>query len=121
MATATFVEQVKGKPPAAVSVVIKQALGRPNVYFFGQLLHQVEVQALSTQPTFSPLLQVLELFTYGTLADLNRLPSEAREHVTPGMLAKLKRLTLVSLAHQDRRLSYDKLFNALDVVDGREL
>ena len=37
------------------------------------------------------------------------------------MLLKLKRLTLVTLAQEDRHLSYDKLFAALDVADGREL
>jgi COP9 signalosome complex subunit 7 len=121
MATATFVEQVRGKPPAAVSVVLKQALGRPSVYFYGQLLHQAEVQALASQPVHCALLDVLQLFTYGTLADLHTLKPEARELVTPGMITKLKRLTLVSLAHQDRRLSYDKLFKTLDVADGREL
>jgi hypothetical protein len=110
-------EQVHGKPPAAAAALVKQELGRPSTYFFGQLYHAAEVQALKGQPVF----EVLELFAYGTLADVPSLSADAKGLVTPNMTGKLKRLTLVSLAQRDRRLSYDTLFAGLQVEEGREL
>uniref|UniRef100_A0A7S1Q8Y1 PCI domain-containing protein n=1 Tax=Neobodo designis TaxID=312471 RepID=A0A7S1Q8Y1_NEODS len=108
---------VHGKPPAAAAALVKQELGRPSTYFFGQLYHTPEVQALKGQPVF----EVVELFAYGTLADVSSLSAEAQTMITPNMTNKLKRLTLVSLAQHDRRLSYDRLFAGLQVDEGREL
>jgi COP9 signalosome complex subunit 7 len=117
----TFVEQVADMPPAAAAVVVKQALGRPTLYFYGQLFHQPAVQAMKDKPATAALFEVLRLFTYGVYTNLGELSPEARELVTPNMIAKLRRLTLVTLAHSSRRLGYDALFKALDINDGREL
>lgn len=117
MSAAPFVEQVQGKPAATVAAVVKQALGRANVYFYGQLYNRPEVQALKGQPVF----EVLTVFTYGTLADLDGLSAAAKEIISANMTAKLRRLTLVTLAGQNRRLSYEQLFRSLGVQDGREL
>lgn len=117
----TFTEQVRGKSGAAVSLIVRQALGRPDFYFYGQLFHQKEVQALASTPATAPVFEVLRLFTYGTLADVAGLSNEAQELLTPGLKEKLRRLTLMTMANNARRMSYESLFAALGVTDGREL
>jgi COP9 signalosome complex subunit 7 len=116
-----YIEKVRGKAPAAVGLVVREALGRPDVYFYGQLYHQKEVQALATNPPTAALLEVLRVFTYGTLADVPTLAPDAQQLITPNQLEKLKRLTLMTMAAKNRRMTYDSLFAALQVADGREL
>ena len=64
-----FVQQVKGKQPSAVALIVKQAITTPGLYFYGQLFHSEEVQGLAGTPN-EPALEVLRLFVYGTLADV---------------------------------------------------
>ena len=117
-----FVRQVAGKSGAGVALVVKQALGRPGLFFYGALLHAPEVQALATaggalQATYD----LLKVFTYGTLKDVDGLSAEAKEQLTPNLKAKLTQLTLVTLAKDARQLSYPLLLKELQIPDVRTL
>ncbi|KAK8853124.1 hypothetical protein IAR55_003825 [Kwoniella newhampshirensis] len=105
---------------AAAAKVIEDATAASGVYVFAELLELPNIQQLSTDPSFSGHYHLVRLFAFGTLADY-----EANTSIYPSLtcthLVKLKHLTLVSLALQQRSLRYDQLLSALGIDSIRQL
>jgi COP9 signalosome complex subunit 7 len=59
-------------------------------------------------------LRLLELFAYGTYADYKAVQSEM-PLLRPGMLDKLRMLTIVTLAQEQRIVTYSQLQQTLEV------
>lgn len=107
------------KGPAVVHL-IREAIEHPQIFVFGELLTLPNVTALSESPEYEPWLKLLELFAFGTYKDYlesaNNLPQ-----LTPTMLAKLRSLTIISLAAKYKRISYSVLLSVLGLTNVREL
>jgi COP9 signalosome complex subunit 7 len=114
-----FILLSKSAKGAAVVALITQALEAPGVYVFGELLDMPNVQELSGTE-FANHLELLRIFAYGTVSDykacLPQLPA-----VTPLQLAKLRHLTIVSLAAQSKVIPYETLLRELAIDSLREL
>ena len=91
---------------------------------------------MRSEPSSSKSVALLDLFAFGTLQTLKgklapaikglaaeRLTEnvEAFPPIIPSQLQKLKHLTLVSLALQNRSLDYDRLLTSLDITSVRDL
>ncbi|CAG9319622.1 unnamed protein product [Blepharisma stoltei] len=102
----------KGK---ACEALIMQAIGNPHTFVFGELLRYVEQAGVSPE-----YLNLLEIFTYGTLADYQKAQPNIPE-LTPAQLKKLKMLTLATLASEQTVLPYSHLQQVLNISSVREL
>ncbi|ORZ38413.1 hypothetical protein BCR44DRAFT_1497495 [Catenaria anguillulae PL171] len=107
-----FLLLAKSSRGAAAADLVLKAIEAPGVYVFGELLAQPSIAAL--QQSHPPAFALLQLFAYGTLAEYSKLP-EPRPTLTSTMIHKLRLLTLISLAHTSRVLSYDLLLRQLQL------
>jgi len=115
-----FIALSKSTHGAAAASLIAEAIGAPNVYVFGELLRSPNLRELSTKPEFLPSWNLLELFAYGDYGDYVK----NREHLpafNDAMILKLRQLTIVSLAADNKHIPYDRLLKELDVRNVREL
>lgn len=109
-------KNAKGKQCTAV---ISQALQAPNVFVFGELLDSPNVKQLEGTENSSHL-ELLKIFAYGTYSAYKEnaatLPA-----LTPQMATKLRQLTIVSLAADNKVIPYTVLLQQLDIPNVREL
>lgn len=97
--------------------LIQQVLTHPSVHVFGEFIDLPIVQELkgtSNQNWFD----LLQVFAFGTYADYDETYHPV---LTDQMLRKLQYLTIVSLAAQNRKLSYDSLLKELRLQHVRQL
>ena len=108
-------KSVKGL--AAVQL-IKQCLEHPTIFVFGEFLDQLK--SLQESPEHATWYRVLEIFAFGTLSDYNK-NGESLPSLTPLMTKKLRHLTLISLAMNHKRLTYELLYKELSISSVRDL
>lgn len=114
-----YILLAKSTKGAAAVELIKQVLEVPGIYVFGELLEMPNIQELETTPN-APYLRLLNIFAYGTFA--NYLENKATlPSLTPAMIAKLRHLTIVSLAMKLKCIPYSTLLLELDLKNLREL
>eukprot|EP00466_Bigelowiella_natans_P001110 jgi/Bigna1/75119/fgenesh1_pg.32_\ len=110
-------DKLSGKP---LECAIKEALKDPDRFNYGDLLTYDNIVQLSKDPGTVGWFNLVKIFAHGTLADykakINELPELSESH-----LAKLKYLTILSLASQSKTLLYDKLKEQLDAKTVEEV
>ncbi|PKI85402.1 hypothetical protein MVES_000126 [Malassezia vespertilionis] len=91
-------------PPEAIQLIV-QVTEDPHTHTFAKLAEAPTIQKLALTPEGAPYVQLLRLYTTGTWADYlsmaHQLPS-----LSAAQVAKLRQLTILSLAYQERSLSY---------------
>jgi len=117
-----FVTLVQGSKGKACQMVIAQTLRTQNIYVFGELLSEPNVQELDSQPELRPWLDLLKIFAYGTYSDYKANASAKKlPEMKDVMLTKLKMLTIVTHASQNKIVPYELLLKELDLTNVREL
>jgi len=109
----------KASKGRAIVALIEQALNAPFLLVFGELLASPNVKALEGTE-YAPYLELLKIFTYGTFSDYKTQQSHLPP-LTPGMLAKLRQLTVVTLSAVHRMIPYTVLLKELELSNVREL
>lgn len=104
----------------ACEALIRQALDHSAVFTFGELLDCKNVQELMNQPDSRKLVELLQIFAYGTYPDYQARCSELPE-LSLQQKRKLQLLTVVSLATKDKYIKFADLQVSLDVSSPREL
>lgn len=117
-----FVLLAKSAKGRAATEVIREVLGSPSAFQFGELLEQPNILELSSSgdPEHKKWFDLLQIFAYGTLSDYLQNRSMLPE-LSEKALYKLKKLTVVSLAANVRVLPYDVLLKHLDIDNVRSL
>lgn len=105
---------------AAVVHLIRECLEHPQIFVFGELLRLPNVQALAEAADSESWLRLLQVFAFGGYADYVSAAASLPP-LSCGMRAKLRSLTLVSLAEKAKRLPYDLLLRELQLTNRREL
>eukprot|EP00053_Salpingoeca_punica_P015430 m.142319 g.142319 ORF g.142319 m.142319 type:complete len:264 (+) comp16708_c0_seq12:173-964(+) len=113
-----FVLLAKGTHGAACRAVIDQALQAPDTFVFGELIDAPTVVEVCRNDQQAGLL--LQLFAHGTLSDY-KAHQASLPALTPVLLKKLRLLSLVTLANQSKRVTYQDLLRELDLTSVREL
>jgi len=109
------------KDSKAVSAFVKQVLSSPNVFVFGEILEMEGVKQLANgDEEAKQHLELLQIFAYGSYGDYkvkeSKLPKLTKQQIT-----KLKQLSIVSLAADNRTIAYKVLLEKLDIPNVREL
>jgi len=107
-------KNAKGK--AAVAL-ITQALNAPGLYHFGELLSHPNIAPLEQSDKSS--FDALRIFAFGTLTDYKA--QAGLPELSPQQLTKLRQLSLVSLAHENKVIPYSLLLERLNMANVREL
>ena len=98
-----------------------QVVNDPDIYVFGELLQHPSVQSI-TKTEDKACLELLDIFTYKTYADLNsKASSAAKALVTKEGIIKLKKISVAQAASSTTSLSYEKLKSLIDVNTNRDL
>lgn len=104
---------------AAAANLVQQAISAPGVYFFGELFDVPGVAELATSSEGDSLrtaYQLLTIFAYGTYSDyLELAQSGAVPELSNDQVQKLRQLTLLSLARQNKSLPYHTLHTSLGI------
>jgi len=100
--------------------IIAKATSEPGLFAFGELLDMPNVQELRGSD-LAQHLTLLELFCYGTFEDYKAAQPGAFPDLNPQQILKLKQLTVVHLAANQRVLAYEMLRRQLDISNLRQL
>ncbi|KAJ2296743.1 hypothetical protein H4S01_001022 [Coemansia sp. RSA 2610] len=106
--------------PDRVPEIIASALDDERVYHFGRLLNSPQVAELVATEQFAQYGRLLELFSFGVLTDYKTMAAQLPQ-LSPQQLSKLKYLTLVTLASNEKVLKYDTLIAELDCASEQEM
>ncbi|SPO32593.1 related to cop9 signalosome complex subunit 7a [Ustilago trichophora] len=106
---------------AAAANLVHQAISSPGVFFFGELFDVPGVAELSNITESSQLsdaYNLLSLFAYGTYSDYVQLSQQGSvPQLSNDQIQKLRQLTLLSLACQNKSLPYSILKEALGFTE----
>jgi len=119
---AQFVTTAKASTTEAVLVsVIRNVLSAPDVFVFGELLDLENIKSLaSADGEGRKWLQVLEIFAFGCFGDYSRRKNDLVA-LNEKQQRKLKQLSVVALAHENRVIAYATLLRELELASLREL
>ncbi|KAI0294817.1 hypothetical protein BC826DRAFT_1010679 [Russula brevipes] len=106
-----FVLISKSAKGAAAAKLVQDAISAQGVYFFAELLDAPNIKELASSEQHRSHYALLELFTYKTYQDYLRQKATT----------KLKHLSLLSYAMQQRVLPYSYLQTTLDIPTIRQL
>jgi len=109
----------KSQRGRAIVQLIQQVLNKEKIYVFGELLGLESVQALKDSE-FKEHYRLLELFCYGNYSEYQKNRDQYTE-LSKKMVVKLRQLSIVSLAHKSKRVTYAALQEELDISNVREL
>jgi COP9 signalosome complex subunit 7 len=116
---AYFVEKAKAQNGAAgVAAVIAEAVSHEKLFVFGELLELESVKALEADAAHGGAFRLLKLFAYGTFAGAAGAGVEA---LAPEQAAKLRLLSIVTLAQDVKVIPYASLLSQLQITEIREL
>ena len=109
----------KAQKGRACAALISQVLSNKKIFVFGELLDVPSVAALK-DTEHNQALQTLELFAYGTWGAYRASSSSYLELSEPQAM-KLKMLTIISLAEQQKIIAYATLLHELEIDSVRAL
>ncbi|KAJ1491335.1 hypothetical protein T484DRAFT_3182763 [Baffinella frigidus] len=112
-----YVILAKGAKGRAAVALIQQAISHPHLYHFGDILEHENIEALANSPDTAPWLHALRIFAYGTYAEYRAAGNLPPLDETQAL--KLKQLTVVSLAAENKVIPYEALLRELDLTDTR--
>lgn len=105
--------------PRAAADLVTRATSAPNTFVFAELLQTPQIQALAQSPEYTPHLDLLHVFSYGTYQTYcaaSHLPALA-----DAQSLKLRQLSLLTLARDRANLSYGALQRALGLSSACQL
>ncbi|KAH9005881.1 hypothetical protein EDB86DRAFT_2876897 [Lactarius hatsudake] len=109
-----FVLISKSAKGAAAAKLIQDAISAHGVYFFAELLDAPNIKQLAGNEQYGTYYALLETFAYKTYRDYLQ-QKVALPDLSPTQTTKLKHLSLLSYAMQQRVLPYSFLQTHLDI------
>ena len=97
-----------------------QVINDPDIYVFGELLQHPSVQSIAKTDD-KACLEVLDIFTYKTFAELNAASDAAKALFSKEGMIKLKKISVAEAASSATQLPYEKLKSLIDVKTNRDL
>lgn len=111
-----------GKNEGVVAITVRKALLDRHVYFYGQLcnhdLVKSTIAGAAASPESKTLYQVLRLLTYGVWKDLAKADAAVKAFVQESheLSAKLRQLTLLTVAERSKTIPYSVLVDELGLA-----
>ena len=117
MSAEQFLILAKNQKGRALEALVQQVLNNKKIFVFGELLALQTVRDLSGTE-YDKTFQCLQLFAYGTYLEYMKTPTKYIELTEP-MRTKLRQLSIVSLAADNKIISYDTLREELEIDNVR--
>ncbi|WCJ23013.1 COP9 signalosome complex subunit 7 [Euphorbia peplus] len=114
-----FVKQASALKGSNLGSVVIEATSNPSLFAFSEILAVPSVSELEGTE-HSVYIDLLRLFAHGTWTDYKNNAGRFPQLV-PDQVLKLKQLTVLTLAENNKVLPYDQLMQELDVSNVREL
>lgn len=105
--------------PRAAADLVTRATSAPNTFVFAELLRTPQIQSLASDPSLAPHLQLLRVFSYGSYQTYKSTPGLPALNAEQTL--KLRQLSLLSLARDRDRLSYQAIQEALGFSSARQV
>jgi len=115
-----FLILAKTSKGLAAVELIRQVLESPHIYVFGEFLDAANIKELTATPDHNLYYELLLVFAFGTYGEYLSRESELPALTDP-MRAKLRHLTIVSMATKCKHIPYEQLLRELDVKNLRAL
>jgi COP9 signalosome complex subunit 7 len=117
-----FCELARSGKGLALVFLIEKVLSHPKMFVFGEFLSIDSISALSgdSDEMAQKSYRTLELFAYGRYSDYTKNPNNYTD-LNPLMKNKLRQLSIVSMAVENKVLSYESLQLELDINTIRNL
>ncbi|KAI0286654.1 hypothetical protein BGY98DRAFT_1110226 [Russula aff. rugulosa BPL654] len=115
-----FVLMSKSAKGAGAAKLVLDAISAQGVYFFAELLDAPNIKELANSEQHRAHYALLEIFTYKTYQDYLQ-QKVALPELSQTQITKLKHLSLLSYAMQQRVLPYSYLQTSLDIPTIRQL
>ncbi|KAF2155396.1 hypothetical protein K461DRAFT_112852 [Myriangium duriaei CBS 260.36] len=106
--------------PRQAADIVTQATSAQSTYVFAELLQTPAMQSLRQDGQYAGHYKLLEIFTWGTMADYEENPSSLPP-LSDGQSHKLRLLSLLSLASAGADLSYSHLTRTLALPSSKAL
>lgn len=111
------------KNEGSIGMLVRRALIDRNIFFYGQLCNNEAVSAALNSPTSAAdsktIYEVLRILTYGTWRDLQQPQNKgAADFIksNPEISAKLRKLSLLTVAERTKSIPYDVLEKELEIA-----
>ncbi|RKP36851.1 hypothetical protein BJ085DRAFT_39777 [Dimargaris cristalligena] len=117
-----YLDQLEAKPTDAARTlaIIQRVLAAPGVYLFAELLRHPTVQLLADDPETQAYHRLLTTFAFGTWREW-KAESDLKITLSPQQEAKLKQLSILSIAEGQQTLLFTDLMGPLDIEDSDHL
>ncbi|BGO93818.1 hypothetical protein NBRC10512_004607 [Rhodotorula toruloides] len=115
-----FLLLAKSARGAGAANLITQATSSAGVYVFSELLEQPSIKDLANDEKHAGQYRLLELFAYGTWGEY-LAAKDSYPALTAEQEAKLKHLSVLSLATQNKIIPYSTLLSTLSLSSVPEL
>ena len=117
-----YVKLATGTSGSTLIALVKRALSEKTIFVYGELLALDAVKKLSSGSSEEKkVFDQLELFAYGDYQEYKKAGEGKYGTLTATQLKKLKMLTIASLGAKSSELTYDRLMEALDMNNVRDM
>nr|CAH8832582.1 unnamed protein product [Trichobilharzia regenti] len=115
----TFLSQLPTADNSTLPELILSITECPGLFVFGEFLDHPKIQSLENGE-LSQYFDLMNLFCYGTFETYASNHS-AYPELRPAHIRKLKQLSIIDEAHNQKRIPYDLLFKKLGLTSSRDL
>ncbi|EKX38821.1 hypothetical protein GUITHDRAFT_115147 [Guillardia theta CCMP2712] len=115
-----YLIQAKNAKGRAAAILVEQAISNSYVFHFAELLEHENIIALAANAETKPWSDLLQIFAYGTYGDYVT-NAGALPPLDESQKLKLKQLTIITLANQNKVIPYATLLQELDFKDTRSV
>ncbi|CAH8458017.1 unnamed protein product [Schistosoma mattheei] len=115
----SFLSQLSNSDLSKLPELIQSITECPGLFVFGEFLDHPKIKSIENGE-YSQYYNLMNLFCYGTFELLSTNRS-AYPDLRPTQVRKLKQLSIIDEAHNQKHIPYGLLFKKLDIASSREL
>ncbi|CAH8455447.1 unnamed protein product [Schistosoma turkestanicum] len=114
-----FLSQLSSTDVSKLPDLIQSITECPGLFVFGEFLDHPKIKSIENGE-YSQYYNLLNLFCYGTFETLSNNRS-AYPDLRPTQVRKLKQLSIIDEAHNQKYIPYDLLYKKLGITSSRDL
>ncbi|KAK4474175.1 hypothetical protein MN116_003475 [Schistosoma mekongi] len=117
--TELFLSQLSSLDVSKLPEIIQSITECPGLFVFGEFLDHPKIKAIENGE-YSQYYDLMNLFCYGTFETL-AVSGSNYPNLRPAQIRKLKQLSIIDEAHNQKHIPYSLLFEKLNITSSRDL